>query len=69
MKQLYQSKRLWAGVIALITGISIIATGEKTWIDQLPELVLVLVGIVQTVLGLTSNSQIYVGDKSLPEIK
>lgn len=64
-KQFYQSKRFWVGIIGLITGISVILTGEKTLNQQLPEIVLTLISIVQTVLGITQNDAVYVGSTKL----
>jgi len=63
IKQLYQSKRFWAGVIGLITGLSLILTGEKTWEIVLPEILMTGVSLVQTVIALTSNSTLGVGNK------
>lgn len=63
MKQFYKSKRFWAGVIALITGLSLVFTGEKSLSDSIPEIIVVVVGIVQTILGLGTNSTVLVGSK------
>ena len=69
MKNILSSKRLWTGVIALITGVSIVLTGEKSFQDSLPEIILVVIGLVQTILGLMSNTVVTVRGKELPEIE
>ena len=57
-KGILKSKRFWTGLIALITGISLIFTGDKAFNDVLPELVLTLIGLVQTIIGVTSKKEI-----------
>jgi hypothetical protein len=69
MKNILSSKRFWTGVIALITGVSIVLTGEKSFQDSLPEIILVVIGLVQTILGLMSNTVVTVRGKELPEIE
>jgi hypothetical protein len=69
MKNILSSKRFWTGVIALITGVSIVLTGEKSFQDSLPEIILVVIGLVQTILGLMSNTVVTVSGKELPEIE
>jgi hypothetical protein len=63
-KNLLKSKRFWTGAIALITSVSIILTGEKSLNDALPEIILGVVGIIQTVLGITSNKQLEFSGKT-----
>jgi len=65
MKPIYKSKRAWAGVIALITGISLVATGEESLMDAIPELAVIIIGLVQTIIALTSSSTITLGSKTL----
>jgi len=64
-KNLLKSKRFWTGIIALITSLSIILTGEKTLNDALPEIILGIVGVIQTILGITSKQQLEFGGKKL----
>lgn len=64
-KQWYNSKRLWAGVLSFLTGITLILTGEKTLNEMLPELVMTLFGLVQTIIGLMSGDPVEFGRKSL----
>jgi len=64
-KQLWQSKRFWAGVIALITGVSMIATGEKTVAELIPEIATTVFGLIQTLLGLYTNTPVALGRKVL----
>lgn len=65
MKDFYKSKRFWSGVIAFLTALSLVFTGEKTLEATLPELILALLTVVQTFLGLTSNDQVKVGNRVL----
>jgi len=64
-KQWFRSKRLWTGVIALITGVSLIFTGEKTMAEVLPELVMTGFGLVQLIVGLISKDPVAFGSKTL----
>ena len=64
-KQWYNSKRLWAVVLSFLTGITLILTGEKTLNEMLPELVMTLFGLVQTIIGLMSGDPVEFGRKSL----
>lgn len=65
MKSIMSSKRLWTGVIALITGISMMLTGEKTWEAVAPELLMTGIGLVQTIIALTSKATLTVGGKAI----
>ena len=65
MKSIVKSKRFWTGVVALITGISFLFTGEKSADQVIPELVMTVIGIVQTIIAITSKAEISVGGKSL----
>jgi len=64
-KQFYTSKRFWAGLAALIAGIGLIATGEEGIADALPEIIITVIGLVQTILGMTSTGNVAVGSKVL----
>lgn len=64
-KQWYQSKRFWAGVISLLTGLSLILTGEKTLQEMLPELVMTGFGLIQFIVALVSGEAVDFGSKSL----
>ncbi len=64
-KQWYTSKRLWVGVISIITGISMIITGEKTLQEMLPELVMTGFGLVQLFVGMASGEPVAFGSKTL----
>jgi len=64
-KQWYTSKRLWTGVIAIITGLSLIFTGEKTLQEVIPELVMTGFGLVQLIVGLISGRPVAFGGKVL----
>ena len=58
MKQWYSSKRFWTGIITLITGISLILTGEKTLNEQLPEIIMTGLGLIQFIIAITSGEPI-----------
>ncbi len=64
-KQWYQSKRLWAGIIGLLTAVSLIFTGEKSFDAMLPEIILGVISVIQTILGIATNDPIYVGSKEI----
>ena len=64
-KQIWASKRFWAGVIALITGLSMIATGEKTVSELIPEIATTIFGLIQTILGLYTNTPVAIGRRVL----
>jgi len=60
-KEFYKSKRFWVGLTALVTGVGMIVTGDKSFNEVLPELILTVLGLIQAVLGLTTNTPITVG--------
>ena len=64
-KNLLKSSRFWTGVIALLTSISLLLTGEKTLAVQLPLIVTTAFGLIQTIIGITSNTTLTVGNKKL----
>ena len=53
-KNLLSSKRFWSGVIATLTSLSLIFTGEKTLTDQLPFIVTTVLALIQTFIALRS---------------
>lgn len=61
MKEVIESKRFWAGAIALITGISFIFTGEKSFTEQLPFVITTAIGLIQTIIALTSSKAVNLG--------
>lgn len=63
-KKWIKSKRLWTGVIALITGLSLILTGEKTLEEQLPTLILTGIGLAQFIVALVSGKPVEFGGKT-----
>ena len=66
MKKWHQSKRFWTGVIFIITSISLIITGEKTWQEVIPELVLSVIGLAQFIIAVASGEPIdFGGGKTL----
>jgi hypothetical protein len=65
MKQFYKSKRFWTGLIGLLTGISLMATGEKSLSEILPELVLTAIGFIQTIIALASGQAVGFGKKNI----
>ena len=65
LKPLFSSKRFWVGVLALLTGVSLILTGEKTWQVVAPEIILIAIGLVQTIIAVLSGSELSVGGKSI----
>lgn len=64
-KQWYASKRLWTGVLSLLTGVSLILTGDKSLNDMLPELIMTAFGLIQTVVALISGDPVAFGSRSL----
>lgn len=64
-KQFYQSKRFWSGVGALVLALGLIFTGEQTLSATLPEVILAVVGVVQTILGLGTNDPVIVAGKTI----
>ena len=63
-KNFLSSKRFWAGAIALITGISLVFTGEKSFAEQLPFIITTGIGLVQTIIALTSKDIVVMGKVS-----
>jgi len=63
MKQIYASKRFWAGLTTVIGCIALIATGEESLMDALPEVIVGVIAFVQTIIALTSNSSVAIGNK------
>ena len=61
MKNFLSSKRFWTGLIALITGISFVFTGEKTFTQQLPFIITTAIGLIQTIIALTSTAKVVLG--------
>jgi len=64
-KSLFKSSRFWTGLISLLTMVSLIFTGEKTFAEQLPLIVAAAFGLLQTIIGITSNTNLTVAGKSL----
>ena len=60
-KNFLSSKRFWSGVIAIITSVSFIFTGEKTITEQLPFIVTTALGLIQTVIALSSVDKVTLG--------
>jgi len=65
MKSIIKSKRFWAGLIGIVTSISLIFTGEQSLSNPefIGELFMGIWSFVQTIVALTSNSTITVGGK------
>jgi len=61
MKNFLSSKRFWAGVIGLLTSLSLVFTGEKSFADQLPFIATGVLSLIQTVVALTSTEKITLG--------
>lgn len=61
----YTSKRFWAGLITLLTGITFIITGEKGINEVLPELVMTAFGLVQFIIAVVSGKPVDFGGKTL----
>jgi hypothetical protein len=64
-KSVFKSSRFWTGLISLLTMVSLIFTGEKTFAEQLPLIVAAAFGLLQTIIGITSNSTLTVGGRPL----
>jgi len=64
-KNLFKSKRFWSGIVALITGVSFIIIGDKTFEQVLPELVLTVFSLVQMIIAITSGQEIEIGGVNL----
>lgn len=65
MTQWYRSKRLWAGVIALLTSITFLLTGEKNAQEVIPEVSAIVFSLIQVVIGLMSGDPVAFGGKTL----
>ncbi len=65
VKSLFASKRFWAGVITLITGVSFILTGEKTFEQMLPEIILTVFALGQMIIAVTSGKELELGGVNL----
>uniref|UniRef100_A0A6H2A3R4 Uncharacterized protein n=1 Tax=viral metagenome TaxID=1070528 RepID=A0A6H2A3R4_9ZZZZ len=65
MKNFLSSKRFWAGLVALITGLGFIFTGEKNLADPafLGEIIMTAIGFLQTIIALTSTDKVVLGFK------
>jgi len=63
MKNFLNSKRFWAGLLALLTGLSLIFTGEKSLADPafLGEIIMTAIGLIQTIIALTSTDKVVLG--------
>jgi len=64
-KSLIKSKRFWTGLIALLTSVSLILTGEKTLQAQLPLLVTTIFGIIQTIIAILSGDNLTIKGKKI----
>jgi len=64
-KSIFKSKRFWVGLIALITQLSIVFTGEKTFAQQLPLIVTSSFTLIQMIIGVLSGDNLTVGGKKL----
>jgi len=62
-KEWFRSKRFWAGIVMLVTGIGTVSTGDKTWIEALPMLIMTGIGIVQAILGIATNTPVAFGSR------
>jgi len=62
-KNFLSSKRFWAGLISMLTGLSLIFTGERSLSDPafLGEVIMTTIGFIQTIIGLTSKDVIVAG--------
>lgn len=62
-KSIIKSKRFWTGVIGIITGVSLLLTGEKSIQDPqfIGELFMAFWSFVQTIIALTSKDGITMG--------
>ena len=58
MKPLIKSKRFWAGLLATLTGVSLVLTGEKTLSEQLPLIITSAFALIQLIIGVTSTEPI-----------
>lgn len=66
-KSIIKSKRFWSGIIGIITGVSLIFTGEKSLQDPqfMGEMFITTMSFVQMLIGVTSNETITFGGKRL----
>ena len=64
-KSLLKSKRFWVGLIALLTQLSLIFTGEKEFAEQLPLIVTSSFTLIQMIVGVLSKDNLTVGGKPL----
>jgi hypothetical protein len=62
-KSLFKSKRFWTAIVALITELSLVFTGEKTVAEQLPLIVTMAFTLLQAIISVTSNTDLTVGGK------
>lgn len=65
MKQWFRSKRLWVGILSLLTSVSLLLTGEKSWAELSSEVVLGAFGVIQTIIALVSGDPIAFGSRTL----
>lgn len=50
VKQALKSKTVWSGLLKILAGISLIATGEASWNQEVPEILLTIWGMVDIFL-------------------
>jgi hypothetical protein len=58
IKQALKSKTVWSGIGKIVAGVGLIATGEQTWQQQIPELLLAIWGIVDIALRFKTKQPI-----------
>ena len=62
-KQFWKSKKFWTGLVVLVSGIGALFTGEKTFEQVLPEIVVTVFGIIQTFLAFKEGDPVAFGNK------
>lgn len=60
-KNFLSSKRFWTGLVATITSVSLIFTGEKEFMEQLPFVFTTALALIQTIVALISTEEITLG--------
>jgi hypothetical protein len=58
IKQALKSKTVWSGLLKVITGVGLICTGEQSWSQEAPEILLALWGLVDIAIRFKTSQPI-----------
>lgn len=58
LSKAFKSRTVWSGILKIVTGISLLATGDKTLQQELPEILMALWGIVDIAIRFDTHKSL-----------